>query len=425
MRLTHIAWNFGGLALPLIVAALTVPKLLAILGPDRFGLLALAWGLIGYASVLDLGMGRALTQMVSRLLGEGKRGDIPAVLATASRLTLIAGMAGGLAIGLAAFMGADAWVKTTTVAATEIVASMVLLAIALPTQAMSATYRGMNEAYLNFRGISLLRAGLGVVNFGGPYLIAQLTRDLPWLVASLVLSRLLAFFVFRHLALTCISENQAIAGKAAGSYSTAIAKSLFSFGGWVTVSGVVSPVLVQADRFVIAASMSTAAVSVYVLPYELVVQSLIIVGAVSSVMFPSLSRLIRENNSEWKKYFRKCLWRVAALMAIVCGGLALLLPYVLSIWIKESLNPQSVVVGQILCVGVFFNAVASMFYAALHASGRADMTAKIHLVELPLFLALLIFLIDQYGLNGAACAWVARMGMDALALGTCMKSCHG
>jgi O-antigen/teichoic acid export membrane protein len=45
MRLSHIAWNLGGLILPLGVAALTVPPLIDRLGHERFGLLALAWGL--------------------------------------------------------------------------------------------------------------------------------------------------------------------------------------------------------------------------------------------------------------------------------------------------------------------------------------------------------------------------------------------
>ena len=48
MRFAHIGWNLAGLSLPLVVAAATVPRLISILGQERFGLLALAWGLVGY-----------------------------------------------------------------------------------------------------------------------------------------------------------------------------------------------------------------------------------------------------------------------------------------------------------------------------------------------------------------------------------------
>jgi O-antigen/teichoic acid export membrane protein len=291
---------------------------------------------------------------------------------------------------------------------------MLLLAIALPAQAMSATYRGLNEAFMNFKGISLLRAGLGVVNFAGPYAVSLFTTQLPWLVATLVVSRLVALFIFRYLATRCLQNEPETRGPAV--YSSSIARSLFTFGGWVTVSSIVGPIMVQADRFVIAATISAAAVSVYVLPYEMVAQSLILVGAVSSVMFPGLSTLMQEKPDQWKPYFRKWLLRVAGLMAVVYTALALLLPVILPLWIKSNLKPESILVGQVLCLGVFANAMGSMFYALLHAKGRADVTAKLHLIELPIFLAVLFFLISQFGVIGAAWAWVGRMVFDSIAL---------
>lgn len=420
MRLSHVAWNLGGLVFPLGVAVLTVPHLIENLGQERFGLLALAWGLIGYAGTLDLGLGRALTQMVARLRGESNLSSIPDVLATASRITLVTGLIGGALIGLAALMGGQALIRTESTSSSEIQYAMLLLAIALPAQAMSATYRGLNEAFMNFKGISYLRAGLGIVNFAGPYAVSLVTTQLPWLVATLVLSRLVSLFIFRYLAIQCLQNYPETRGPAA--YSSTIARSLFTFGGWITVSSIASPIMVQADRFVIAATISAAAVSAYVLPYEVVVQSLILVGAVSSVMFPGLSTLIQEKPDQWKPYFRKWLFRVAGMMAVVCTVLAWLLPVILPMWIKSNLKPESILVGQVLCIGVFANAVGSMFYALLHAKGRADITAKLHLIELPVFLIMLFFLINQFGVIGAAWAWVGRMIFDSVALGYRSKS---
>lgn len=414
MRISHISWNILGLGLPLIVAAVTVPELISRLGNERFGVLALAWGLIGYASALDLGIGRALTQKVSKLLGEKMFHQIPSVLTTAARITMSVGVIGFGVIVVATALGANKWVKTNNIPSAEIQISMLLLAVALPLQSMSATYRGLNEAFLNFKGISLVRVGLGVVNFGGPFLVSFLSLKLPWLVATLVLSRMFAFFVFRWLALNCL-EREGLASNM-GTYSPQIAKSLFAFGGWVTVSSVLSPVLVQADRFMIGALISVAAVTFYVLPYEMVVQSLILVGAISSVIFPSLSKLIHENSSQWKAYFNRWLMIVMGIMFVSCSFLAILLPYILKIWIKDNLHPESIIIGQILCLGVFANSIGSMYYALLHAQGRSDITAKIHMIELPLFLVSLYLLLQHFGVIGAACAWVGRMTFDAIAL---------
>jgi len=422
MRISHVGWNLAGLAFPLLIAVVTVPALIGRLGHERFGLLALAWGLIGYAGALDLGIGRALTQKVSRLRGDGNLSAVPNVLVTAERITLIAGLAGGALIALAGLFGAETWVGAATTPRTEITIAIFLLAIALPAQAMSATYRGLNEAFLNFKGINLLRVGLGAVNFGGPYLVSLYTVELPWLVATLVASRLMALAVFRWLAHACIDDWRSV--KVGAAYSSAAAKSLFSFGGWVTVSSVVSPMLVQADRFLIASMLSATAVTAYVVPYEVVVQSLILVGAVSSVLFPMLSRLMREEPNGWQRYFHRWLVRVAGMMLLACVAIALLLPDVLKLWLENDLQPESILVGQILCLGVFANAIGSMYFALLHAKGRADLTAKLHIVELPLFVTALVFLLHQYGLPGAAWAWVGRMVLDAAALAWTSRSLH-
>ena len=416
MRLSNIAWNLGGLTLPLGVAALTVPALIDRLGHERFGLLALAWGLIGYAGALDLGLGRALTQMVAGLRGEKNLESIPCTLATASRITLLTGLAAGMLIALFALLGGASLIRTQSTPEAEMQLTILLLAIALPAQAMSATYKGLNEAFMNFRGVSLLRAGLGIINFAGPYVVSLFTTELPWLVSTLVVSRLVSLLIYQYLAASCLRDQRET--QHAANYSALIARKLFSFGGWVTVSSIISPILVQADRYFIGTMISAAAVSVYVLPYEVVVQSLVLVGAISSVLFPSLSKLMREQPEAWRPYFRKWLLRVAGLMALVCLTLAFLLPLVLPLWIGKNLDSQSITIGKILCLGVFANSVGSMYYSAIHAGGRADLTAKIHLFELPIFAISLFFGINLFGLSGAAAVWSLRMILDALILAT-------
>lgn len=410
MRASHILWNFGGLALPLVVAFFAIPQLLAVIGQEKFGLLALAWGFIGYAGALDLGIGRALTQMVGVMRGQTQEDQIPVALYTANRITLMVGLIGGSLLGLAALLGGYSWIKVTTTSDTELMFSMLLLAVALPVQAMSATYRGVNEGFLNFRGVSLVRVALGVVNFGGPWLVSMYTVSLPAAVSTLVISRLLALFFYRKLAFDCIGQSRG--ARQATTFVPEIARRLFTFGKWVTISSVVSPVLVQADRFVIAAMLSAVAVTAYIVPYEVVTQSLIIVGAISSVIFPYLSQLMAAEGDSWRKYLKTWFNRVAVLMGLCSVVLAMLLPYILPWWIKEGFNSESILVGQILCLGVFFNALGSMCFAGLHAAGRADITAKFHLLELPFYLMVMVLLLNFYGLAGAAWAWALRMGVD-------------
>ena len=130
MKLSHISWNIVGLVLPLVVAAIAVPELIDRIGQERFGLLALAWGLVSYAGALDLGIGRALTQMVSRLQGTQQTEQIPDALATASKITLLAGFLGCVAIVFFTLIVGTSWLKTTHIPAEEVRNAMLLLAIA-------------------------------------------------------------------------------------------------------------------------------------------------------------------------------------------------------------------------------------------------------------------------------------------------------
>ncbi len=85
-----------------------------------------------------------------------------------------------------------------------------MLALAVPMQAVSATYRGVNEAYLNFSGISVLRIALGVANLGAPFLVCFVTKELYCLIATLVFSRVIALVFYRNLATNCLAEHSGL-----------------------------------------------------------------------------------------------------------------------------------------------------------------------------------------------------------------------
>jgi hypothetical protein len=61
-----------------------------------FGVLMLAWMTIGYFSIFDMGLGRAMTQFIARQLGETDRGPISAMFWTGLTLMTALGLLGGL-----------------------------------------------------------------------------------------------------------------------------------------------------------------------------------------------------------------------------------------------------------------------------------------------------------------------------------------
>src|SRR5262245_53228798 len=80
-----------GQGLPLVVAVCAMPLLTHKLGTDRVGLLSIVWVTVSYFSILDLGIGRAVTNIVSHALGRGESSEIRDVFWVAVICQLIMG----------------------------------------------------------------------------------------------------------------------------------------------------------------------------------------------------------------------------------------------------------------------------------------------------------------------------------------------
>jgi O-antigen/teichoic acid export membrane protein len=57
-----------------------------------------------------------------------------------------------------------------------------------------------------------------------------------------------------------------------------------------------------------------------------------------------------------------------------------------------------------------------MCISLLHAYGRTDLTAKLNLIEAPIFYILIYVMIYNYGVVGAAISWVVRIVIDSVIL---------
>ncbi|MBI1787575.1 MAG: oligosaccharide flippase family protein [Acidobacteria bacterium] len=188
---------------------------------------------------------------------------------------------------------------------------------------------------------------------------------------------------------------------------------LLRFGGWITVSNLLSPLMVSLDRFLIAALLSVAAVAFYATPYELVTRLQLLPASVAGALFPALSEWLGRDAVEARRLYRRALAWVFLLLgpaALLAMGLA---RPALDFWLGAEFAARSTGVVRILAAGVWINALAYLPSAWLQAAGRPDLTAKLHLLELPLYLAAAWWLIETRGIEGAAWAWTLRVTLDA------------
>jgi len=97
----NLAWDFVGICSPLVLALITIPQLVEVLGAARFGVLTLVWMVVGYG-VFDMGLGRSLTKLVAERIDTEKQGEIPFLVWAALFMMVALGLIGALIIALCA-----------------------------------------------------------------------------------------------------------------------------------------------------------------------------------------------------------------------------------------------------------------------------------------------------------------------------------
>jgi len=404
-------WNLIGHLIPLIVAIFAIPPLIRILGTDRFGVLALAWVVIGYFSLFDLGLGRALTQLVARRLGAGQEKEIPPFAWTGLILVLILGLIGTLILGLSSPWLVQDALNIPKELQPESLNVFCLLALAIPVVTITAGLRGLLEAYQRFDLINLIRIPLGIFTFLGPFLVLPFSHSLLPVVAILVAGRLVAWATYLLL---CIRVMSLVRGGIGLQLN--VLRQLIFFGSWMTVSNVVGPIMVYLDRFLIGALLSVAAVTFYATPYEVVTKLLIIPGALAGVLFPAFSTSSIQDPSRTAVLFGRGIKYVFLCLFPICLLIITFASEGLDLWLGQEFVDKSTHVLQWLALGVFLNSLAHIAFAFIQGVGRPELTAKLHLIELPLYLLLVWYLIGAYGIEGAAIAWALRIGIDAIFL---------
>jgi len=175
---------------PMAVAVLTVPLLIGGLGTDRFGVLTLAWMLLGYFSLFDLGLGRALTKLVAEKLGLGQERAIPGLVWTALILMMVLGLVGTLLIALLVPWLGHSALKVPAEIRSETLGGFYLMAVALPFLIGTAGLRGVMEAYQRVGAVNVVRTVVGLFSLLAPLVVLPFSRNLVVVVGVVVAGRI-------------------------------------------------------------------------------------------------------------------------------------------------------------------------------------------------------------------------------------------
>jgi O-antigen/teichoic acid export membrane protein len=404
----NAVWNLLGLFSPIVVAIVCLPILKTTLGIERLGIIGLAWAIIGYFGFFDLGLSRALTKLVAEKLGAQRLEEIPGMIWTS--LFLMGGL--GVISAVVAFLLVPWLVQSPLKIPVELRAetrqAFYWICLSIPIVIVTAGLRGVLEALQRFRLATAIRIPMGIFSYLGPVLILPFSHSLVAVMAVLVLGRVIAGVA--HLwacfhAFPGLNDGRAFHASAVGP--------LFRFGTWMTVSNVVGPLMVTFDRFLIGSLISVAAVAFYSVPYEMVTRLWLVPGALVGVLFPAFSTAAVCDRGRLVFLFESGVKYIFLILFPITLILIAFAPEGLQFWLGSEFARQSAPVARILAVAVFINSLGYIPFAHVQGAGRPDITAKLHLIELPIYAIALFLMAKSMGIRGVALAWLLRVIIDS------------
>jgi O-antigen/teichoic acid export membrane protein len=190
---------------------------------------------------------------------------------------------------------------------------------------------------------------------------------------------------------------------------------MWRYTGWLTISNIVGPLMVYGDRYYLASILPPAAVSYYTVPLDTMFRATALPGSALGAAFPALTDAEREPANA-RRFIDDAgaLLVFAWLIPLVLVGV--LLPDALRLWLGDGHAQQMLRTSRLILAGVLVNGCALVPFTLLQAIGRTDITAKLHMLELPLFGIALATLVTMHGVVGASMAWSMRVGFDAVCL---------
>jgi O-antigen/teichoic acid export membrane protein len=401
----NIFANFIGRGAAILLSFILVPVFIKLLGVEAYGLVGFSAILVTLSGLLDLGLGATLSREFARLsLNSASEIIKHDTLRTFEIIYwLFAGLIFVAVIIIAPWL-AENWLGTYNLSMTSVVTAIRWMGVIVALQFLSALYQGalmgmQRQVLLNT--IILLNA---IFRGGGAILAlwlisASIEIFFLWqALSALFLLGPLIFFVRRSL--SAIDRQP--------QFSYAILKENFQFSSGVFCNSLIGVALTQMDKLLLSSMLPLQQFSYYSLATSGASMIWSISMPITSAVYPKLTQLVAlgcEVNTA--KYYSMACQLMAALLVPTMVLMVFFSQELLVIWLHDiNIAKNLHVVLALLVIGTAINGLVSIPFYLQYANGWTSLLAITNIVLALVMLPLIWGLTSQFGIIGAASAWV-------------------
>ncbi len=393
--------NYIGQAFILVLTFATAPYTVHRLGPEMFGILALVQVTAGFAGLLNLGIGRALTKYVSELFWKGDIQEINRLFQTAWATCMLAGLVALLIlIGPKNTIGRLFFRGGPEVNGALVTFAIYVAAFGLFTSMLLEAISALPAALQRFDVVNFVNVLAGTLRSLGPVIVLSLGYSIRAVLLVVLGANLVALVTFAAVSRKLIPGLNLLP-----KFSWPAFQKLFSFSLPLLLSALFALIVARVDRFILAYYMPLAAVAFYTLPFSISEKAMVGVANITSVVFPFTSELhsMGAHDKVHELYLRST--KILMLVTLPITVILVTVPGpILRYWLGPEYAVQGAVALTFLGLSTFANAASAVATVSSLGVGQAWRPAAFAFASSVISLAGNFLLIPRYGINGAAIA---------------------
>lgn len=396
----NITYNFLGQIILFLLGIFTTPYIIHNLGSNFYGILSLVTVIIGYFSILDLGLGASVIKYISQYQAKMDKENLRKVINTALFAYIIIGLLGSLSIIIFTkfFLGKILHIPSE------------ILPTALTVFYISSLGFFINMVLTVFNSIpsALQRMDItnsrnvifGFINTFGVVLLLAFGQGIISVVIWNVLVSAAATIIFLSVILKLLPKISIRPG-----FDKEFFLILMRFGFFKFFSNISGQVVFQLDKLLIGIYYPISLVTFYAVPSVIVQKGLTIILNISNAVFPAMnaSSSLNDNIRVRELYLRMTKF-VVFLIFPLSAILFIYAESILLFWVGPEFAEKSSNVLKILALAYFVAALSAPGVVAADAFGKPQISAFFAGVSALInFIAAIIF-IPRFGIEGAALA---------------------
>lgn len=380
----------------LILAATfaVTPVIVHGLGTTQYGLWAIGFALIGYFSLLDLGVNTGLIRMISAANARGEREKVSGYVATALAFYLALGSALLLVVWvmrdpLGTALGVPHRLLPT--AGILFAGVTIFLIVGNLTGVFSALLNGLEAIHI----VSIITLVTSLLNSAALFAVILLHGGIEALVGTSVVVQALGMIAMWVWAARLYSELNLRRSSVAWHYLREIATLSLT----IQVSNMAGVVNFTVDKVLVSAMIGLASAGLYDLGSRLTIVVWTMCGLVAQAAFPTASRLAQESTDAVRTFYMRAERYLLLTIFGLSGVLFVVAPWLIELWLGPGYG-KVVLVTRFLTVAAAGLSLSNVAKVTMWGLRRSREVLTFELWRLLMHVALSAVLIWRIGFVG-------------------------